>query len=90
MVVRSETRFLARPSHPPFSLRRVAEVVLPGQQTFYFLGRTLHSTRNLKSFGEYPREIAGSLDFEMRGLHNIADTFCIAQFEVVVKFVGSN
>jgi hypothetical protein len=62
----------------------------PGSRLFYFLGRTLHSTRNLKRFGEYPREIAGSLDFEMRGLHNIADTFCIAQFEVVVKFVGSN
>ena len=74
----------------PLDFFRCGKQFCPGSRLFYFLGRTLHSTRNLKSFGEYPREIAGSLDFEMRGLHNIADTFCIAQFEVVVKFVGSN
>ena len=31
----------------PLDFFSVWEVVLPGQQTFYFLGRTLHSTRNL-------------------------------------------
>ena len=45
----------------------------------------------LKRFGEYPHEIAGPRDSEMRGQNTTACTFCAAQLGVVLSgLVESN